>query len=202
MVTEPTPVTPGQEAAPPRRRRRAHLLRALLALAFAAACFFAGWQIYVFFTQRTSACPARSVPPDSLDPMALPDRLPGPTSSPRALMDNPWGTAGLQVIDADPGDIPPPAGAARRLAREYRMGRLVWQEAGYDFRGRAESAEEHYRKALARVGFRVVSTWGAPAVWRTIGFARGAVAGTVSLRKVGADATMTKVVLRVSRPAE
>lgn len=195
MVT-PAPAEPGP-AGPPPRRRVARWWRVAQGAAFVGAFSFAIWQGVIFFrTPRLSPSPhpGAQAPPESDMPIVT--TRPGAGLTAAGAM----ASAGVETIDADPGDLAPPPEAKRRLARQYRLGEYRRQEGAYDYRGAMRSAEEHYRKTLTAAGFAASGELGGASGWRTLAFTRGPDAATVSLRANPADARIVSIVVVLSVP--
>ncbi len=193
MVTPELSPEPSHDSPAPRRGAR--LWRVVLAASFVGACSFAVWQGVEFFRDERLAparAPASQVAPDADVPVVT--TRPGERGTAGGAM----AAAGVETIDADPGELAPPPGARRRLARQYRLGEHRRQEGAYDYSGTMLSAEEHYRKALASAGFAASGDWGGPPAWRTLAFTRGRDAATVSLRTNTADARIVAIVVVVS----
>ncbi|MCY2930720.1 MAG: hypothetical protein NTV86_14720 [Planctomycetota bacterium] len=194
MVTSAPSARTGQNPSPPRRHARAW--RMVLAMAFVGACSFALWQGVVFFQNAgLPTAPVAGPAGPAGDDLPVATTRPGEGLTGRAMA-----YAELEPLDGDPGRLVPPPGATRRLCRQFLQGGFRRQEGAYDYRGTAASAEEHYRKALPAAGFAPVGDWGALPAWRTLAFARGGEAATVSLRSSRQDARIVSIVVVVSVP--
>lgn len=196
MVTSDPAAGPDRNTPPPRRHTR--LWRAVMATAFVGACSFAVWQGVVFFHNANLPAPPGPGPtPVPADDLPVATTQPGEPLTPQGAL----AQAGVELLAGDPGGLPAPPQARRRLCRQFLQGKSRRQEGAYDYRGTAASAEEHYRKALLAAGFVAVGDWGGPPAWRTLAFARGPDAATVSLRASRQDARIVTIVVVVSTPA-
>lgn len=194
----------GEQTPPDRaaKRPRRRALTVALYVALMAAAGLAGWQIYRL-TSGSDAGNSPAVGGDlrRYDPESDED---GRALIPRALSAGPITPGGIELVDADPLDVAPPAGAERqwsvRRSGEYGEER----SARYRWTGSIDAAERHYARALAAGGFSLLGSPAsdlheANAPRSVLVYRRGDEHAIVTLRKPRPDAKIVEIVLTAIR---
>jgi hypothetical protein len=134
--------------------------------------------------------------------------FPGPATQPQwrpedpmEAFSRPFAAVGLARLDADPGEIPPPAGARMLYAFQRPRTDEIEQQAQYEFCGSGEEAAGHYRRVLEAEGFRLLRNAEAPAGERALVFEKAGAWATVRLRTNLQRAKSVIIVLTVVSPA-
>jgi len=186
----------GEQRAAKRRKRKAWLSALLLGMMVLAvlAAYVVGKLVQSHLENSRASREAVIFP----GPATQPQWHPGAGAD---AASNPLAAIGLAVLDADPHNVPAPAGATRRDAFQRRVGDEVQQQARYDVSGTATRVADHYTRTLEGMGFQRVKDGAGPTGRRTLVFSRGAVVATVGLRTNLKEAKMVTVVLTVVVPA-
>ncbi|MGB2821821.1 MAG: hypothetical protein WBF17_12620 [Phycisphaerae bacterium] len=115
--------------------------------------------------------------------------FPGPASQPQWQPEDrtdaftkPFAAVGLAPLDADPGKIPPPAGAKVLYAFQRRRAGETEQQAHYELSGSQEQATGHYTRVLKAEGFSLLKDGADATGRRVLVFEKAGVYATVAVR--------------------
>ncbi len=194
----------GEQTPPdrPAKRPRRRVLTVGLYVALLAAAAAAGWRIYLL-TGGSDAGESPTVGGDlrRYDPESDEDVR---GLIPSALSAGAITPGGIELVDADPLDVSPPAGAERRwsVRRSGEYGQE--RSARYRWTGSIGAAERHYARALTAKGFSLL---GSPAAGAdpvnaprsVLVYRRGDEHAIVTLRKPRPDAKIVEIVLTAIR---
>jgi hypothetical protein len=181
-----------------RPARRPKRLRAVLYAALVSAGVLAAWQAHEhYFAAGDGRAPRPQRHPAGA---ASGEAETWPASNPFELLIDPSAAAGIPALEGDPGGIASPAGARRLWAGRRRWSGGVQETAMYRLApSAADAAVAHYRDAMAARGFALREDFAASENVRVLAFARGRTRVTLSLRTVGKEAKMVRLVLSVTR---
>ncbi|MFP4105976.1 MAG: hypothetical protein ACLFVU_07785 [Phycisphaerae bacterium] len=176
-------------------------LRAFLYLCLIVVVLFAAWQAHLlFFTDpdRSESGP----PPLSSLRAGTATTTTQPASSPVGNLFDPLRELGLNRVEEDPGNFPPPAGATRSRAFEKQFRGERTLHAAYYLQGDLLQAAEHYRRLAAERDFKLVRNSEADNGVLTLLFLRDQSRLRVVLRKSPRNAKMVILSVLFTRPVD
>ena len=133
--------------------------------------------------------------------------FPGPATQPQwqpqdrmDAFSKPFAAVGLARLDANPGMIPPPAGAKMLYAFQRRRADETEQQAHYEFSGSDDEVAAHYSGVLKAEGFHLLKDAADPTHRRVLAFEKAGAYATVGLRTNLRRAKLVIIVLTVVAP--
>ena len=200
MTSEPQP-----DAPPPRLGLRTWAVGLLL-----LAAIFAAWEAHQLWFSPEARSPRPEAPTSATRPRVPPPRArtrpaawlhtrPADTtqSQPASDLTDPWEDLDVQPLQEDPVGFPPPPGANGLRAYRVPDGSIV---ARYGCLGTPQAAAEHYRKALAEAGYRLLDDSAGEEGWRYLKFDLQGKRTIVALRPNLEDAKIVDIVVTLVRP--
>ena len=183
-----------------RDHRRGSKLRPLLLPALLVCGVFAAWQMHkAFFAERRGATRITN-----FGARARVETEPADEgySSLGELFSDPLEAEGIETLDRDPADLPPPAGARRILAVRFTRSGYVTEQASYDVPGSPDEVLGHYENAMGQVNLKPTGEDKVDERSVTRCFACGQSFASVSLLEGDAGDKMMRVIVNVQTPAD
>lgn len=186
--------------APASKTRLRQRLSLAIYVALVAAAVFLAYQVRVFWLQRQMTSIVQSGKAGTLDLSRVPSSQPWPLEKPANMPGAPLDESGLETLQGDPAQLPPPPGARREAGFVHNSAGMIYQQRSYLVEGEVSDVAEHYKNVFDQNGYQLIQNEidGQDA---SMTFVSDAIQANVALRKLPAKDKIVRVVLIVASPA-
>lgn len=122
------------------------------------------------------------------------------SGGPAEMVASPLAAVGLVTLDADPGQVPPPAGARRVYGFQRRLTDQLEQLGRYELYGSQDDAAGHYLRVLKARGYRPLKDATDATGRRMLVFMKDRGYATIALRRSTRQGKMLTIVVTIVEP--